>query len=38
MEHLTEFERICLELLRELTDEQRQDILTIMKAFRRVVE
>lgn len=38
MEHLTELECLFLELLRELTDEQRQDILTIMRAFRRVVE
>ena len=38
MEHLTEWECLFLKLIRELTEEQRQDILRIMQAFSQAVE
>lgn len=38
MENLTQLERFFLELLRELNDQQRADILRIMEALQQSVE
>lgn len=38
MENLTQLERLFLELLRELNDQKRDDLLRIMEALRQSAE
>lgn len=38
MEKLTQFERIFIEVLRSLSEEQRTDVLKIMEALRKSIK
>lgn len=38
MQNLTELERLFLELLRELDEQRRQDVIRIMEALRQSAE
>lgn len=38
MENLTQLERLFLQLLRELNDQKRNDLLRIMEALRKPAE
>ncbi len=38
MNNLTELERLFLELLRELSEQRRQDVIRIMEALRQSTE
>ena len=38
MEHLTQLEREFVNLLRQLTPQQRQDLMRILKAFKQLPE
>lgn len=38
MENLTQLERLFLELLRSLNDQQREDVMRILEAFQQSTE